>query len=289
MHPPYDLPTGDAAAVGSRSVPSHQPGEDHVTRCDVSTSVVWEAQDSASAIVLVRLADADGQERLDEVLEVDGADVEDLGVRPDGARPVRLHAGAGEVSLRYRASVELAQDDAVPTDVTLPRLGGVGVDLLTWTLPSRYCPSDVLTPAANAMFGDRPRTGALLEEVRSWVASAIAYVPGTSDAHTAADETFLRRTGVCRDLAHLTATLLRALDVPARLVSAYALDLDPQDLHAVVEAHDGTAWRLLDATGLAPTGTLGRIATGRDAAEIAWATQDGPLTLRDLAVDVTRS
>lgn len=260
-----------------------------MTRCDVTTSVTWRAQGAASAILLLRLADADGQERVDEDLEVEGADVEDLGVRPDGARPLRLHAQEGEVALRYRACVDVAQDASVPPTAELPRLGGLAVDLLTWTLPSRYCPSDVLTPAAVAMFGERPRTGALLEDVRSWVEEAIAYVPGTSDVHTAADETFLRRAGVCRDLAHLTATVLRALDVPARLVSAYALDLEPQDLHAVVEAHDGTAWRLLDATGLAPTGTLARIATGRDAAEIAWGSVDGPLTLDTLDVAVARA
>ena len=44
------------------------------------------------------------------------------------------------------------------------------------------------------------------------------------------------------------------------------------------------AWRLMDATGLAPVETIVRVATGRDAADVAWATGDGALVLDDLRV-----
>lgn len=71
------------------------------------------------------------------------------------------------------------------------------------------------------------------------------------------------------------------------MVAAYALDLEPQDFHALVEAHDGIAWRLLDATGLAPTTTVARIATGRDATDIAWGTDEGSWELEQLTIDVT--
>ncbi|MBW3658909.1 MAG: transglutaminase family protein [Actinobacteria bacterium] len=255
---------------------------------NVRAGVDWTADDDATTVLLVRVGEADAQRVRDEHLEVDGAEVDDPGVRWDGARPLRLRAAAGPVRLRYAATVEV-DDDVRDTDVELPTLRDLDLGLLRWTLPSRYCPSDVIGPSAEALFGDAPRTGALLEQVRGWVEANVAYVPGTSDAHTAADETLLRRTGVCRDLAHLTASLLRGLGIPARLVAAYALDLDPPDFHAVVEAHDGMAWRLLDATGLAPVGTLVRIVTGRDAADIAWGTTEGPLTLDDLEVAVERA
>jgi transglutaminase-like putative cysteine protease len=260
-----------------------------MTRLTVRAYIDWIAEQPATAVLLVRVAHVAGQVVGEEDLKVDNAEVEDPGPRPrGGARPLRLHARPGPVRLRYVASVEV--DDApLDTDVTLPTLGDLDLELLPWTLPSRYCPSDVLAATAEHLFAGTPRTGALLEQVRGWVEANIAYVPGTSDVHTAADETMLRRTGVCRDLAHLTAALLRGLGVPARLVSAYALDLEPQDFHAVVEAHDGRAWRLLDATGLAPVGTLARIVTGRDAAEIAWGTTEGPLTLDRLEVAVARA
>jgi transglutaminase-like putative cysteine protease len=260
-----------------------------VTTCTIETRIGWQAEGEAAAVLLLRVADAPGQTIADEHLEVEGATVEDPGTRPGGARPVRLRTGGGPVRLRYTATVEVDQDDEVPVDVAIPTLGDLAFDLLPWTLPSRYCPSDVLTPMAVTLFGGSARDGRLLEEVRSWVQTNIAYVAGTSDVHTAADETMLRRTGVCRDLAHLTVSLLRALDVPARVVGAYALDLEPQDFHAVVEAHDGTAWRLLDATGLAPTRTVVRVATGSDAAEIAWGTTDGPISVDDLQVAITRA
>ena len=64
-------------------------------------------------------------------------------------------------------------------------------------------------------------------------------------------DTLLAGQGVCRDYAHLTITLLRALEVPARLVAVYAPGLSPMDFHAVVEADiDGTlVRRRLDPAG----------------------------------------
>ena len=67
-------------------------------------------------------------------------------------------------------------------------------------------------------------------------------------------------------------TLLRARDVPARLAAVYAPGLDPMDFHAVVEAWVEGAWRLVDATRLAPRRSMLRIATGRDAADTAFLT-----------------
>jgi transglutaminase-like putative cysteine protease len=78
--------------------------------------------------------------------------------------------------------------------------------------------------------------------------------------------------GVCRDLAHLVATLCRCNDVPARIAAVYAPDLFPMDFHAVVETAIDGVWWCWDATRLAPRQTLVRIATGRDAADIAFAT-----------------
>jgi transglutaminase-like putative cysteine protease len=44
------------------------------------------------------------------------------------------------------------------------------------------------------------------------------------------------------------------------------------DFHAVAEALVDGRWQVLDATRLAPRGSLVRIATGRDAADTAFAT-----------------
>jgi transglutaminase-like putative cysteine protease len=79
--------------------------------------------------------------------------------------------------------------------------------------------------------------------------------------------------------------LLRAIDVPARMVAVYAPGLSPMDFHAVAEAFIDGNWHVVDATGLAPRQSLLRISTGRDAADIAFLTNHwANLTLLDLQV-----
>lgn len=258
---------------------------ERTVRVDAATA--WAAGGAGSALLTIRAAGSPEQRVLEEALVVDGARVEDGPAVREGARPVRLHADGGPVRVRYSATVAVDGDARVcpRDDRPLPDASAVAFDLLEWTLPSRYAPSDALAPTAAALFGDHPRTRAVIGEVADWVRATIAYRPGASDSLTTAQETLLARQGVCRDLAHLAAALLRALGVPARLVAAYAPLLEPPDFHAVVEAHDGLAWRIVDATGLAPVDTLVRIATGRDAAEIAWASAGGALTLGEVAVN----
>ena len=259
-----------------------------MSRCGVRVGAVMTmtAQDAGSALLKVRVAEAPDQRLLDETLVAEGARVEEGPALDDGSRPVRLHVTRGSVALRYAAGVMVdgAARACPRDDAPLPAASELAFRLLQWTLPSRYCPADALGPTAAAIFGGAPRTRLLIPEVAGWVGERIAYRPGASDSLTSADQTLLAREGVCRDMAHLTASFLRALDVPARVVAAYAPLLDPPDFHAVVEAHDGEAWRMVDATGLAPVETLVRIAAGRDAADIAWASADGHLRLDDVEV-----
>jgi hypothetical protein len=56
------------------------------------------------------------------------------------------------------------------------------------------------------------------------------------------------------------------------MVAVYAPGLAPMDFHAVAEVRRGGSWEVHDATRLAPRNSLVRIATGRDAADTAFAT-----------------
>ena len=78
------------------------------------------------------------------------------------------------------------------------------------------------------------------------------YVPGSSDPINGAVDSLLAGAGVCRDFAHLVVALLRAVNVPARVVSVYAPGLYPMDSHAVAEAFVEGRWRVVDGTLLAP-------------------------------------
>jgi transglutaminase-like putative cysteine protease len=137
---------------------------------------------------------------------------------------------------------------------------------------SRYCPSDAMAGFAAVELADLKPGPGLARSVAAWVFERLAYEPGSSDTLDTATDTLLAGSGSCRDFSHLTITLCRALGVPARFVAVYAPGLSPMDFHAVVEARRGSGWEILDPTRLAPRSSLTRIATGRDAADTAFAT-----------------
>ncbi len=138
--------------------------------------------------------------------------------------------------------------------------------------PSRYCPSDRLSGFAGSRFGQEPTALGKVRTICDYVNRHIRYVSGSSTGITDAVDTLVTGQGVCRDFAHLVAALCRAVDVPARVTGVYAPGLMPMDLHAVVEPDIDGRWQVWDATRLAPRPSLVRIATGRDAADTAFAT-----------------
>ena len=189
----------------------------------------------------------------------------------------RLHtfvSGPGKMIVEYSADVAGNSDPAPVIDL----------DLVTYLRPSRYCESDSLTPTARSEFAGLSGHD-LLSAVTLWVWERLRYVPGSSLPTDGAEQTLLSRRGVCRDYAHLVIALLRALDVPARMVAVYAPGLFPMDFHAVAEAHVDGAWWVVDATRLAPRQAMLRISTGRDAADIAFLTNHwADLTLTGMEV-----
>lgn len=179
-----------------------------------------------------------------------------------GTRLHNVKVATGDLVLEYEASID-GEVEPQPYD---------RADLIRYLRPSRYAESDALSPTAGAEFRGIVGAAELLASVSSWVGTRLMYVAGSSLPTDGAIRTLLGRQGVCRDYAHLTVALLRALNVPARLVAVYAPGLDPMDFHAVAEAFVDGAWHVVDSTTLAPRSTLVRIATGRDAADTAFLT-----------------
>lgn len=198
-------------------------------------------------------------------------------VDANGTRLQRLIAGPGTMVVEYAATVEGRSNSA---DIE-------PFDTVTYLRPSRYCQSDLLTPTARSeFFGLRGHD--LLAAVTQWVADRVRYVPGSSRGTDGAEHTLLARRGVCRDYAHLVIALLRALDVPARMVAVFAPGMERQDFHAVAQALIDGQWWVVDATRLAPRHSMLRIATGRDAADIAFLTNHwADLKLTKLTVNAT--
>jgi transglutaminase-like putative cysteine protease len=192
-----------------------------------------------------------------------------------GNRIHKLDAPVGNLMVDYAATIVGQTDPAPATDY----------DLSMYLRPSRYAEADKFYGFAATEFGNYIDSATLLEKVSSWVGTRLNYVPGSSDPIDGAADTLLAGAGVCRDFAHLVVALLRAVNVPARVVSVYAPGLYPMDFHAVAEAFVEGQWRVVDGTLLAPRQTLVRIATGRDAADIAFLDNHrGAITLNKLVV-----
>lgn len=190
------------------------------------------------------------------------------------------------LSWQYAAEIRI---DRVVADIATLRADpphDLPGEVVQYLFPSRYCPSDKFMSFVNTEFG-RLEGGAKVAAMNDFVRINFAYVPGTSDSETSALETFVLRQGVCRDFAHMLITLARAGTIPARIVSVYAIGVEPQDFHAVVEVWLNGGWHLIDPTGMAQPDQMARICVGRDATDIAFLTTYGPAELRAQSVMVT--
>ena len=96
---------------------------------------------------------------------------------------------------------------------------------------------------------------------------------------------------MCRDFAHLTITMCRALNIPARYVVGYLPDIavpdpgTPMDFCAWTEVYLGDGWYTFDPRNHGQR-RIGRtvIGRGRDAADVAMVTTFGQATLVDMTV-----
>lgn len=233
-----------------------------------SVSARIEADIVDDAAIILAVAVADDYERVDEHLAttVDGAPVEssEMAAPHLGRFHLLREVGAGRLVVEYRATVVGEAPRAPVSDL----------EWFHYIRPSRYCESDRLGPLARAEFAGLDGAD-LVAGVSSWVGANIRYVAGSSRPIDGAVATLLAREGVCRDFAHLTAALLRANDMAARVVAVYAPGLEPMDFHAVTEVCLDGVWQVVDSTCMAPRQSMVRIATGSDAAGTAFLTNVG--------------
>jgi transglutaminase-like putative cysteine protease len=191
-------------------------------------------------------------------------------------RSMRLQAQPGRLVLGYDVAVELEHRHDDPDTLDELPVHLLPTAVLPYLYPSRYCQSDRLLALAMAEFGHLPRGCSRVLAIRDWVTSRVAFRSASSNSTTSAIDTLIERVGVCRDFAHLMIALCRAVNIPARFATGtdYGADpaLGPPDFQAYVEAYVGGRWYIFDPSGTAiPMGFV-RFATGRDAADVAFAT-----------------
>lgn len=200
----------------------------------------------------------------------------------------RLRLQPGEFSLRYEAELETSPRSYAPDGIDEVPVAELPLEALPYLYPSRYCESDKLARFAWKQFGVFAPGHGRVTAICNWIFENVEYLAGISQSETSAHDTFVQRAGVCRDFAHLGVSFCRALGIPARFVSAYAWQLQPQDFHAVFEAYLGGRWYLFDATRLVPADGIIRIGIGRDAADTAFVTFYGQVQSQPKTVWVER-
>lgn len=196
----------------------------------------------------------------------------------------RVLAQPGWLNLYYSATVCNLPVSIPAKDLNAGLHSTLPNTVLEFLNPSRYCESDKLEHFAWNTFGETATGHARVQAVADWVYHHLRYSPGSTGPQTTACDVFIHRAGVCRDFAHLTIALCRALGIPARYVAGYAVNLVPQDFHGLVEVFLDGAWYLFDATRLAPVNGFVRIGVGRDAADMSFSTFVGNSMLNHIYV-----
>jgi transglutaminase-like putative cysteine protease len=257
-------------------------------RFDVEASLTYDFATPCEVLLLIEAAHGPDQSVGLEALtfwpDVDAVRVDD----PVTFERRTVFTASGRVNALYRAQVEIMRRDHDVTGAAAMAIRDLPSEVLPFLRASRYSPSDRLESFVHREFGDL-QGGRKVRAMLDWIAEHIDYLAGVSNANTTAIDTLIDRAGVCRDFTHLIIALCRAADIPARAVSAYAWKLEPPDLHAIAEVYLGGRWRLIDATGKAPIDGLVRVATGRDAADIAFMTIFGRATLVEQSFSIRES
>jgi transglutaminase-like putative cysteine protease len=198
------------------------------------------------------------------------------------SRFMRLHAAAGSLRLSYAATVSIDHHRAEPDTLNEVPVRCLPLDVMPYVYPSRYCQSDRLLKLAFNEFGGLWQGYSRVLAIQHWVQKRVTFASNTSDSSTSAVDTLISQVGVCRDFAHLMIALCRALNMPARIVTGtdYGADpaLGPPDFHAYVEVYLGDRWFLFDPSGTGVPMGFVRLGTGRDAADVAFATIFGNVT-----------
>ena len=191
-------------------------------------------------------------------------------------RYLYVHADPGTLHLAYSATVDLMHHFGDPAQIAEIAIRDLPPEVIEYIYPSRYCQSDRLTKLASREFGQLKQGYSRVLAIQDWVKRHVTFTLHSSNSNTSALDTLLEQVGVCRDFAHLMIALCRAVNIPARFATGtdYGADptLGPSDFQAYVEVYLGYRWYIFDPSGTGiPMGFV-RFGTGRDAADVAFAT-----------------
>lgn len=229
----------------------------------------YAIQDADPALLTIVVARTAGQSVVESDLTVDNASLHWIGGAGGIGQRVWAIPRGKRLRVHYRAKVRLHRAVVDLHQMAAARWEVLPAEVLPYLRPSRLCPSDLFAPFVAREFGHL-EGGSKIAAMSDWVASALSYEPGSSNAGTTAIDTFVSRQGVCRDFAHVLCSMARAANIPARYTTGYGADVSPPDFHAVVEVWLDGDWHIVDVTGMCSPTSLAVIGTGRDAGDVAF-------------------
>jgi len=202
----------------------------------------------------------------------------------------RFLAPAGHLKLSNSTLIEdSGLPDVVAWDAKEIPAHELPDEVLRFLLNSRYCETDLLAPIAYDLFGNVAPGWNRVQAICDWVQSKVTFNYGMTRPTKTALDVFTERVGVCRDFQHLAVAFCRCLNIPARYVAGYLGDIRvplrlPMDFSAWFEVYLDHKWWAFDARNNTPR--IGRVlmATGRDAADVAFLTSFGTSTLTNFFV-----
>ena len=200
---------------------------------------------------------------------------------PFANRRARLLAPPGPLRIW---SDNIVEDDGAPDvynwNARQHPIGELPPETLPFLTASRYANSDLLIARAWELFGKTPPGWARVQEICNFVHNHLTFGYKFGRSTKTASDALREGTGVCRDFAHLSIALCRAMNVPARYASGYLGDIGvppsgPGDFCAWFEAWLEGQWYTFDARYNTPR--IGRVlmVRGRDAADGAMITSFG--------------
>lgn len=252
----------------------------------VGCRLVFHATQPAPILLLVRPRPEDQQVILQERLTFRGEQGAQEFEDAYGNITHRWVLEPGETIIVHDAVVEVSSlpDDFYQKTHSVP-IDNITAAILRYTLPSRYCDSDKMLNFAINQFGFLINGGDRVIAICNWVQRNIRYVTCSGRPDLSASEVMARGYGVCRDFAHVSIALCRALNIPARYVTGHLPDIgcfDPgtaMDFHAYFEVYLEHQWCVFDARFNIPRIGRVKIAHGLDAVDGSVSTTYGEARL----------
>jgi transglutaminase-like putative cysteine protease len=252
----------------------------------VACQIIYECPENIPLILMLRPQSGAAQQIL----------LEDFSLSPDttfseykdiyGNLCQRLVSPIGIFKIHSSAVVETSEEIDVNFSANALSIEKLPDFALIYLLPSRYCESDRFLVMAVEIIQNFQTGYEKVNAICQWVHRNLVYEYGYSTSSSSACDINLSRIGVCRDFSHLCIALCRAANIPARMVVGYLYGLEPMDLHAWFEVYLDNQWFTFDATQVHPKGNRVVLAYGRDASDVAFATQFGKIFLTKIHVSV---